>query len=48
MVEWLQREIHFSIFFFFTCNWAATFLRPRCDFPATFSRRSCDFPATFL
>ena len=48
MVQWLQREIHFSLYFFFTCNLAVTFLRLRCDFPATFSRLSCDFPATFL
>ena len=41
-VRWLQRDIHFSLSFFFTCDLAATFLRLRCDFSATFLRLSCD------
>ena len=38
-----KRHTLFSLFYFFICDLAATFLRLSCDFLAT-----CGFPATFL
>ena len=54
MVQWLQREIHFSLYFFFSlvtwlllsCDFAATFLLLSRDLAATFLLLSCDLSAT--
>ena len=52
MVEWLQREIHFSLSFFLivtglllSCDFAATFLLLSRDLAATFLLLSCELAA---